>query len=327
MNAPSAPLSVAVTGAGGFVGKALVRRLCDDLGVVCTAIYRSAPAQPPPASAQVAVVGDLADAADLDVVLDGVDVVVHTAARVHVMKETLEDPLAAFRRVNVEATARLAEAAARAGVRRFVFLSSIKVNGEATDLGRPFGPDDAPAPSDAYAISKHEAEQALAGIASRTGMELVIIRPPLIYGPGVKANFASLMKWVDRGVPLPLGGINNRRTLLALPNLVDLIFCCLTAPGVVGATLLAGDGDDVSTTELVTRMARALGRPVHLFSVPMPLARVALGLIGKGSALQRLHGSLQVDVGPTRDLARWTPRWRMEDVLRDMADERRTRSA
>jgi nucleoside-diphosphate-sugar epimerase len=323
VKADIAPLRVAVTGAGGFVGAALVRRLCNDPSFVCTAVYRVAPAHLPPGSVKLAVVGDFADATDLGAAFADTDVVVHAAARVHIMNETGEASLAAFRRVNVDATVKVATEAARQGVRRFVFLSSIKVNGESTLAGRPFRSDDVPAPADPYAVSKHEAEQALSRLCKDMGMEFVVIRPPLVYGPGVKANFASLMTWVDRGVPLPLAGIHNRRTLVALPNLVDLILCCLTAPGAAGQTLLAGDGEDVSTTDLVTRMARALGKSPRLFAIPMPLARFAASLLGKGPALQRLHGNLQLDIGRTRELAGWTPMACMDDVLREMADAMR----
>jgi UDP-glucose 4-epimerase len=251
--------------------------------------------------------------------IETVDAVVHLAARVHVMQETTADPLAEFRRVNVQGTMNLARQAASAGVRRFVFVSSIKVNGEATQLGRPFMADDAPAPLDAYGVSKMEAEQGLREIASQTGMEVVIIRPPLVYGPGVKANFAAMMRWLKRGVPLPLGAIYNQRSLVALDNLVDLIVTCLTHPAAANQTFMVSDGEDVSTTELLRRMGQAMGHPARLLPVPASWLKVAAGLVGKGDVAQRLCGSLQVDISKTRELLGWVPPVSLDEGLRRAA--------
>jgi UDP-glucose 4-epimerase len=235
------------------------------------------------------------------------------------MHDTAADPLTAFRAVNVEGTLNLARQAAAAGVKRFVFVSSVKVNGEATLPGQPFTADDAPAPLDAYGISKMEAEQALREIALQTGMEVVIIRPPLVYGPGVKANFAAMMRWLQRGVPLPLGAIHNQRSLVALDNLVDLIVTCLTHPAAANQTFLVSDGEDVSTTELLRRMGRAMGRPARLIPVPVSWLKLAAALVGKRDVAQRLCGSLQVDIEKTRRLLGWTPPLTLDQGLKKAA--------
>ena len=247
------------------------------------------------------------------------DVVVHLAARVHVMYDASIDPLAEFRRVNVQGTLNLARQAAASGVRRFVFISSIKVNGEATQPGQPFTADDAPAPLDAYGISKMEAEQGLRELAAQTGMEVVIIRPPLVYGPGVKANFAAMMRWLQRGVPLPLGAIHNQRSLVALDNLVDLIVTCLTHPAAANQTFLVSDDEDVSTTELLRRMGQAMGKPARLLPVPVSWLKVGAAMVGKRDAAQRLSGSLQVDIEKTCRLLGWVPPISLDEGLRRAA--------
>ena len=259
--------------------------------------------------------GDLEPSADWAVALKGVSVVVHLSARVHVLVDTCADPLAEFRRINVQGTLNLALQAAAAGVRRFVFVSSIKVNGEATQPGQPFKADDVPAPLDAYGVSKMQAEQGLRGIAQETGMEVVIIRPPLVYGPGVKANFAAMMRWLRRGVPLPLGAIHNQRSLVALVNLVDLIVTCITHPAAANQTFLVSDGEDVSTTELLCRMGLALGCPARLIPVPVSWLKLATTLVGKQDVAQRLYGSLQVDISKTRQLLGWCPPLTLEQGL------------
>jgi nucleoside-diphosphate-sugar epimerase len=265
------------------------------------------------------VVASIDGSTDWHDALAGCDAVVHLAARVHVMTETTADPLNEFRRVNVQGTLNLARQAAAAGVRRFVFVSSIKVNGEATQPGAPFTADDAPTPLDAYGVSKMEAEQGLREIARQTGMEVVIIRPPLVYGPGVKANFATMMRWLKRGVPLPLGAIHNQRSLVALDNLVDLIVTCLTHLAAANQTFMVSDGEDVSTTELLRRMGQAMGHPARLVPVPASWLKVAVGLLGKGDVAQRLCGSLQVDISKTRELLGWTPPVSLDEGLRRAA--------
>jgi UDP-glucose 4-epimerase len=224
------------------------------------------------------------------------------------LRDQASDPLQEFRMVNTDATLNLARQAAEAGVRRFVFISSIKVNGEITSPGRPFRADDPPQPTDPYAISKMEAEQGLHKIAATTGMEIVIIRPPLVYGPGVKANFANLMKWISRGVPLPFGAVTeNRRSLIAVQNLIDLIIRCTEHPRAVGELFLASDGEDLSTAELAKRIGVALDRPARLISVPTILLSTAAVLTGKADVAQRLLGSLQIDSTKARDVLGWRP--------------------
>ncbi|MCW2312600.1 UDP-glucose 4-epimerase family protein [Rhodoferax antarcticus] len=306
---------ILVTGATGFVGSAVVQRLLadDDSRQVVVAVRRDG--QQWPAKVLPRVTGELEPSTDWTVALDGVSAVIHCAARVHVMSDTDAEPLEEFRRVNVEGTLNLARQAAAAGVRRFVFVSSIKVNGESTQLGSPFKADDAPAPLDAYGVSKMEAEQGLRELATQTGMEVVIIRPPLVYGPGVKANFAAMMRWLQRGVPLPLGAIHNQRSLVALGNLVDLIVLCLTHPAAANQTFLVSDGEDVSTSELLRRMGQALGRPARLVPLPASILKLAAAMVGKSDVAQRLCGSLQVDISKTRQLLGWTPPLSLDEGL------------
>ena len=278
-------MNLLLTGSTGFVGQALVKRLGDQSMRLATR----------------------ADSAGWHKALVGITTVVHLAARVHVMHDTAVDPLTAFRAVNVAATLCLAREAAAAGVIRFVFVSSIKVNGESTHPNVPFSADDFPAPLDAYGVSKMEAEQGLREIALETGMEVVIIRPPLVYGPGVKANFAAMMRWLRCGIPLPLGAIHNQRSLVALDNLADLIVTCLTHPAAANQTFLVSDGEDVSTTELLRGMGRAMGCPARLVPVPASWLKLAATLVGKQDMAQRLCSSLQVDIAKTRDLLGWRP--------------------
>jgi nucleoside-diphosphate-sugar epimerase len=253
---------------------------------------------------------------DWSIALEGVAVVVHSAARVHVMHDTEADPLAAFRAVNVEGTLNLARQAAAAGVKRFVFVSSVKINGESTQLGRAFTEVDLPNPQDAYGQSKHEAEQGLRQLSTDTGMKVAIIRPPLVYGPGVKANFASLMRAVQRGWPLPLGAVHNQRSLVALDNLVDFIVTCITHPQATNQTFLVSDGQDLSTTELVRGLAQAAGVPARLLPVPVWALQAGASLLGKGDAVQRLCGNLQVDISKARSLLGWVPPVSVEEGLR-----------
>ena len=239
--------------------------------------------------------------------MKGVNAVVHLAARVHVMQDSAADPLAAFRLTNVQATLNLARQAAAAGVHRFIFVSSVKVNGESTQTGQVFGADDRPHPVDAYGISKSEAEDGLRALAGESGMEVVIIRPPLVYGPGVKANFAAMMRWLHRGLPLPLGSVHNQRSLVALDNLVDLIAVCLFHPGAVNQTFMASDGEDLSTTRLLKCLGQALGKPARLLAVPPLILTTGAALVGQSHIAKRLCDSLQVDIGKTRSLLGWAP--------------------
>ncbi len=294
-----------VTGASGFVGKALSLEAFER-GFRVRAVSRSYLALP--AAIECVAAGDIDGSTDWIDVLKGCDVVVHLAARVHVMNETNADTLVAFRKVNVEGTLTLARCAVAAGVRRFVFVSSIKVNGEVTQPGQVFTADDVPAPEDAYGFSKAEAEAGLMQLAEETGMEVTIIRPPLVYGPGVKGNFYSLLVWVGRGLPLPLGCVTrNRRSLVALDNLVDLILICAEHPNAANQKFLVSDGEDLSTTELLRRIAKALKRPVRLLQVPTALLVAVGSLLGKREVVQRLLGSLQVDITKTCELLDWKP--------------------
>jgi UDP-glucose 4-epimerase len=302
-----------ITGATGFVGKA-VCELAVRRGLAVKGALRMRGEVP--GCVESFVVGEINDATDWGVALCDVNAVVHLAARVHVMHDTEADPLTVFRAVNVEGTLNLGRQAAAAGVKRFVFISSVKVNGEATLPGRPFTTDDIPAPLDPYGVSKMEAEQGLRQIAAENGMEVVIIRPPLVYGPGVKANFAALMRAVQRGWPLPLGAVHNQRTLVALDNLVDFIVTCLSHPQAVNQTFLVSDGQDLSTTELVRGMAQAAGVPARLLPVPVWALQAGASLLGKGDAVQRLCGNLQVDISKARSLLGWVPHVSVEEGLR-----------
>ncbi|MES2817359.1 MAG: SDR family oxidoreductase [Pseudomonadota bacterium] len=307
-----------VTGASGFIGGGLLARLATRNDMRLMAAVREVGVALPKGVAPVLLPVVEPFAGKLP--LDAVRVVVHCAARVHVMHDQAGDPLAAFRRVNVEGTLALARQAAAAGVKRFVFISSIKVNGEASEPGRPFTPEDVPAPVDAYGQSKWEAEQGLLALAAQTGMEVVIIRPVLVYGPGVKANFRSMMGWLNKGLPLPLGAIGNRRSLVALDNLLDLIVTCIEHPAAINQVLLVSDDEDLSTTELLRRMGKALGKPARLVPVPAALLRIGAALLGRRAVAQRLCDSLQVDIRKTRALLQWTPPLGVEAALGKTAD-------
>lgn len=312
-------MKVLVTGANGFVGNRLLLRLNALSGVTVVGGLRQPVEMPGFGGLQVAV-GDISGQTDWSVALAGVQAVVHTAARVHVMNESTANPLEAFRQVNVQGTLNLARQAAAAGVRRFVFVSSIKVNGEATLLGAPFTADDAAHPLDAYGVSKWEAELALSQLAVQTGMELVIIRPPLVYGPGVRANFARLVRCLQRGLPLPLGAIDNRRSLVGLDNLVDLLVVCLSHPAAAGQVFLVSDGEDVSTSALLRRMGQALGCPARLLPVPAGVLKMAATILGKGAVAQRLCHSLQVDMAKTRQLLGWNPPLSLDQGLKKLCN-------
>ncbi|MFA7665324.1 MAG: NAD-dependent epimerase/dehydratase family protein [Burkholderiaceae bacterium] len=294
-----------VTGATGFVGTALVRRLAAD-GWQLRAVSRAN--------------GPVLDAtADWREWVAGCDVVVHTAARVHVMREQARDPLAEFRAVNRDGTLALAGQAARAGVRRFVFVSSAKVHGERSLPGRPLRADDPLAPADPYAVSKAEAETGLRALAADTAMRISIVRPPLVYGPGVGGNFATMLRWLERGLPLPLAAVDNRRSLLALDNLVDLLATCAADRAEVDRSLLASDGEDLSTPELLRRMAAQLGRRARLFAMPEPLLRAAAAAVGRRAVAMRLLDSLQLDAEPTRAALGWQPPLSVDAALAAVA--------
>jgi nucleoside-diphosphate-sugar epimerase len=313
--------AVLVTGANGFVGR-----------VVCEALAasgrrpRRVVRTPDPAFPDAAIVGDIGSGAIWHAALEGASEVVHLAARTHVLRESAPDPIAEYRRVNVAGTEGLARAAAARGIRRLVFVSSVKVNGESTGA-RPCTEDDAPRPEDPYGISKWEAEQALGRVAAETGLEITVLRPPLVYGPGVKGNFLRLMSLVARGIPLPLAAIENRRSLLYVGNLADAVVSALHTPQAAGRTYLVSDGEDVSTPDLVRSLAQALGAKPHLFTVPLAALRFAAMLTGRRAEYARLAGSLQVDNSRIRRELQWAPRFSLARGLEQTARWYHSRSA
>jgi nucleoside-diphosphate-sugar epimerase len=313
---------VLVTGSTGFIGQRLCAVLLRDGLAVRTALHR------PVADAgridirgqmESAVVGNIDAATDWSRAVDGVGAVVHLAGRVHVMHEHAVDPLNAYRRTNTDGTVHLARAAVQAGVRRFVFVSTIKVNGETTSE-KAFDEHDTPAPSDAYALSKWEAEQGLWEIAHETGLEVVIVRPPLVYGPGVKGNFFSLLRLVQRGLPLPFNACTNRRSLVGLDNMAGFLMQCLSDPHAAGNTFLVSDGEDLSTSELIRRLARAMDRPARLFSIPSSWLRAAGSAIGRPGLYERLCASLQVDIGKANRVLDWSPQVSVDEELARTAE-------
>lgn len=309
--------SILVTGATGFVGAGIIERLLAEASIQVYAGVRDL-SSVLRAGGIPFVLGDLTVGAGIPS-LDGISTVIHCAARVHVMKDLDDDALTEYRKVNVEGTLHLARRAAAAGVQRFIFLSSIKVNGESTDNRPPYSAGDQPSPADPYGLSKAEAEQALRALATETGMEVTIIRPVLVYGPGVKANFLSMMYWLNKGIPLPLGGLKNKRSMVALDNLVDLVHRCLDHPAAANQTFLVSDDEDLSTTDLICRTANALGRRARLFPLPTSLLILSARLLGRRAAATRLCGSLVVDITKTRTLLNWNPPLSVNRAIRKTA--------
>jgi UDP-4-keto-D-QuiNAc 4-reductase len=312
-------MKVLVTGASGLVGAAAVAHFAArDWKVIAQSRsdLHSIIALPSVEKLKL----DIERLAQHPTALHTCDAIIHTAARVHQVRELASNPLAEYRRVNTGLTLALARAAAAQGVKRFVFISSIKVNGEWTASGKPFTADDTPAPVDPYGISKHEAEIGLREIAQQTSLEVVIVRPPLVYGPGVRANFLTMMRWLQHGIPLPLGAIYNQRSLVALDNLLDLLHVCATHPAAANQTFLASDGQDVSTTELLQALAHALNRSPRLVPVPQAWLERTLGLLGRAAIAQRLCGDLAVDITKTCQLLQWTPPLTLAEGLRATAE-------
>lgn len=307
---------ILVTGAAGFIGRALCLELSRSRRLV-RAVTRSF-AHLHGISAEV-YVGEVGSTTEWGSALVGVDTVIHLAGLAHAPPKMQLNNQGIYREVNALGAARIAEQAAAKGVSRFVYLSTAKVCGEITH-NRPFDETDVSDSMDPYIASKREAEKLLRDIAAKTGMEVVIIRPPLVYGPGVKANFQNMMLWLCRGVPLPLGNIHNRRSLVALDNLVDFICVCLNHPKAANQTFLVSDGDDISTTELLRQLARALNVPARLVPVPQALLVVVAKVIGRGDLSQRLCASLQLDISKAHALLGWRPPVTMEAVLSPTAE-------
>ena len=295
-------MKILVTGANGFVGNVL----CSELRASRLTV-RAAVRTENFSGSDVVRVGAIDDKTDWTDALRDIVVVIHLAARGHVMTDKASNPSAEFRRVNVAGTENLARQAARAGVKRLVYVSSIKVNGEATEGVRKFSELDAPVPQDPYGVSKYEAEQALHRVAAETGLEVVIVRPPLVYGAGVKGNFAQMLKVLALGIPLPLASVGNRRSLIYVGNLVDALILCATHPAAAGQTYLVSDGDDVSTPELLRELGDAMGHPARLLPCPQALLKLAGRLTGKADQVERLLGSLRVDSDKIRRELGWTP--------------------
>lgn len=306
---------VLITGANGFVGRVLCGALAEqdrNLRPVVRSINE------PIGGAYSLAVGDIGAQTDWSAAIHDVSQVVHLASRVHVMNDSGSDTDVLYRETNTFGTLRLAQQAADAGVKRFVFVSTVKVNGEERD--EAYSEDDRPAPIGPYATSKRDAELGLWEIADRSGMEIVVIRPPLVYGPGVKANFLSMMRWLHRGVPLPLGAISNRRSLVSIGNLVDIIVACLDHPAAANETFMVSDGEDLSTPDLLVRLAAALEVKARLVDVPVPLLKLGATMLGQGELLRRLCGSLCVDARKANRLLGWSPPISVDAGLKATAD-------
>jgi len=307
--------NILLTGYSGFLGGKLLAKLKREN----VSLLGRTPL--PSESSFNQYISNIASEADYTTALSNSAVVIHCAARVHIMNDRSTNPLDDFREVNTYGTLNLAQQAADVGVKRFIFISSIKVNGESTELGRPFKADQVNIPTDPYGLSKYEAEIGLCKIAEKTGMEVVIIRPPLVYGPGVKANFAAMMKWMNKGLPLPLGGIKgNKRSLVSVDNLVDLIITCIDHPNAANRTFLVSDDNDISTSQLLSNMAIALKVHNRLLPIPSSWLVLASKLIGKSAISQRLCGSLQVDISKTKELLDWKPPYSTAECMKETAD-------
>jgi UDP-glucose 4-epimerase len=303
-----------VTGAIGFVGRALMPTLICRGHESREAVRRSE--KKPDGRLSSFVVGNIDGTTYWSTALRGVDAVIHLAARVHVMRNSAREPLVEFHRVNTEGTLNLASQAAEVGVRRFIFLSTIGVNGSSTLYGKVFAPTDTPSPHDPYSKSKYEAEIGLHSIARSTGMEVVIIRSPLVYGANAPGNFGKLTRLVAKGLPLPFGSITNRRSLMGIDNLVDFMVTCLEHPAAANETFLVSDGEDLSTPDLIRRMARAMDRPARLLPVPSSVLMATAAMLGRRDMAQRLCGSLQVDISKSRQLLGWNPPFSVDEGLK-----------
>ena len=310
---------ILVTGANGFIGSYLMPAL-QRHSYISRGSTRSDDIQIDPQINDYVCVGEIGPNTDWDKALSGIHAVIHLAARVHIMRENSSDPLDAYRRVNVLGTSRLAEQAIEKGVKRFIYLSSIKVNGEQTPHS-PFTEDDKPAPADPYGQSKLEAELRLKELSRHSDMEVVIVRPPLVYGPGVGGNFMRLIKLVEHGYPLPLASIRNARSMVSLQNLTDFLITCLEHPRAAGETFLVSDGIDWSTPDMIHAIAKALGVPERLFPIPVPLLQAMGRLLGQGESITRLSQSLLVDISKSRDLLGWEPQQSHSDAISQTVED------
>jgi nucleoside-diphosphate-sugar epimerase len=310
-----------ITGASGFVGRHLVPTLLDNPSISLCLALRSGTTTFTADRISVFHSSGLSEETDWHEGLKACDVVIHAAARVHVMHELMQDPLCEYRKINVAGTLKLAKQAAEMGVKRFIFVSSIKVNGEETKKNQWYTSDDVVNPHDPYAVSKLEAERGLLELAQKTGMQVVIIRPPLVYGPGVKGNFLKMITWIKKGVPLPLGKINNKRSFVSVYNLVDLICLCVSHPRAANQVFLVSDGEDISTTTLLKKIVKATERNVWLIPVPVWALTTAAKIVGQAQAIQRLCGSLQLDISKTCHLLGWQPKQHIDEVLKETIDD------
>lgn len=310
-------MKILVTGANGFIGKRLIKTLYNNDFVVRGSTRSIASLSSPHKDCEYISMGELDATTDWTKALDKVDIVIHCAGRAHILDENSNSPIDDFRKINVDVTLRLAREASKSGVKRFIFLSSIGVNGNINSS--PFTEDDTPAPVQDYALSKLEAEQGLNKIAMKNEMEVVIIRPPLVYGPDAPGNFATLMRWMNKNIPLPFGAINNKRSFVAVDNLIDLIITCIKHPSAANQVFLVSDGEDLSTTELLTCVAKALGKKSYLIPVNQKLLEYGLSLINKKNLTVRLFGSLQIDISKTKKLLNWTPPVSVNEGLRKTA--------
>ncbi|PKG88818.1 nucleoside-diphosphate sugar epimerase [Psychrobacter sp. Sarcosine-02u-2] len=310
-------MNILVTGANGFVGESIVKRLLTTEYQTIASVRKLPKLQQ---DCEYRLINNLEDNSNLTSVLRDIDVIIHSAARVHMMDDKSADPLTEFRKVNVEGTLNLARQAVESGVKRFIFISSIKVNGEATELGRPYTEGSKPNPIDPYGVSKYEAEQGLVKIADTTALEVVIIRPSLVYGENVKGNFHSLMKWNYKGIPLPIGGIKqNLRSLVSVDNLVDFIVTCIEHKDAKNEVFLISDDDDISTAALLEEISKGLGVKNKAVNIPAKFINTAASAIGKSGVAQRLSGSLQVDISKAKTLLGWHPKYSTSESIQKTA--------
>ena len=315
-----------ITGANGFIGRPLCERALNDKWRVRGVVRSKEETICIPSGLDIVQIESINAETDWSSVLSGIEIIVHLAARAHIMKETADNPLKEFRKVNTEGTERLSRMAAQAGVRRFIYVSSIGVNGEQTVL-EPFTEDDIPNPTRPYSLSKWEAEQILHQVAAETGMEVVILRPPLVYGPGVKGNMFKLMDYIYRQWPLPLGGIHNSRSFIGLRNLVDVLMLSIKRPDAAGQTFLISDGEDISTPDLIRLIACYMGKEPKLIAVPNTLFRLSFKLLPPiRKRLVQLTGSLVVDSSKFRNAMHWRPSYSLKEGMKDMVLDYLSRS-